>query len=108
MADISRDFGYAPIGSRPPRDSTCSLPTVHARVRYVRRARAERRDVRSLLLVRRKALLRRVVPANSGCVLYAEHVDGAGCALFGLVCEQDLEGIVARWKRGSTSSPRRA
>jgi len=37
-----------------------------------------------------------VIPADAACVLYADHVDGAGRALFALVCERDLEGIVAK------------
>jgi ATP-dependent DNA ligase len=33
-------------------------------------------------------------------VLYAQHCDGHGCALFARVCAEDLEGIVAKAKRG--------
>jgi ATP-dependent DNA ligase len=29
-------------------------------------------------------------------VLYANHIERDGCALFKLACEQDLEGIVAK------------
>jgi ATP-dependent DNA ligase len=29
-------------------------------------------------------------------VLYARHIERDGCALFSLVCDQDLEGIVAK------------
>src|SRR5213593_3039862 len=54
---------------------------------------------------RRKALLRRVVPAASDSVLYAGHVRGAGCELFSLVCPEDLEGILAKWSRGTYSEP---
>jgi len=36
------------------------------------------RDVRALPLVCRKALLRHVIPADEGYVLYADHVDGPG------------------------------
>jgi bifunctional non-homologous end joining protein LigD len=55
-------------------------------------------DVRKLPLVKRKRLLRRIVPKRSSVVLYASHVDGRGCGLFAEVCAQDLEGIVAKRK----------
>lgn len=55
--------------------------------------------------MRRKALLRRVVPAGCDCILYAEHVAGDGSRLFSLVCAEDLEGIVAKWKRGTYAEP---
>src|SRR5262245_11287915 len=35
------------------------------------------RDVRSLPLIHRKALLRRALPVRARCVLYADHVSGA-------------------------------
>lgn len=56
-----------------------------------------RQDVRRWPLVARKRLLRRVVRPDAG-VLYADHVDGQGRALFDVVCRQDLEGIVAKVK----------
>src|SRR4051812_25501173 len=64
-----------------------------------------RRDVRALPLLRRKALLRRVLPPHARCVLYADHVSGAGRELFDAVCARDLEGIVAKWKRGVYAQP---
>ena len=47
-------------------------------------------------LLQRKRLLRRVVPKSSDCVLYADHIVGAGRDRFALVCANDLEGIVAK------------
>src|SRR5690242_3358590 len=49
------------------------------------------RDVRELPLLRRKVLLRRVIPATAGCMLYADHVDGAGWSLFEVIRDHDLE-----------------
>jgi bifunctional non-homologous end joining protein LigD len=53
------------------------------------------RDLRSLALVERKKILRRVVNKHPR-ILYAHHFERNGCDLFRLVCEQDLEGIVAK------------
>jgi bifunctional non-homologous end joining protein LigD len=51
-------------------------------------------------LVDRKVRLRRLIPRESPCVLYLDHVVGRGRELFQLACERDLEGIVGKWKRG--------
>jgi bifunctional non-homologous end joining protein LigD len=56
-------------------------------------------DLRLESLIDRKAGLRRLlaeVPAAP--VLYADHVEGSGIALFEQVCALDLEGIVAKRK----------
>ena len=58
-------------------------------------------DLRSLPLVDRKALLREIVPANSTGLLYVDHIEERGEDLLQLACELDLEGIVAKWKRGA-------
>jgi len=63
------------------------------------------RDLRAVPLLRRKAQLRCVVPPDAACVLYAEHVVGAGCALFATICERDLEGIVAKHGRAPYAEP---
>jgi bifunctional non-homologous end joining protein LigD len=76
----------------------CWFVVTHLCLRGVRFGMA--RDARALPLVRRKTLLRRVVPRDAGCVLYADHVDRAGRALFALVCDCDLQGIAANWKHG--------
>jgi bifunctional non-homologous end joining protein LigD len=51
-----------------------------------------------LPLVERKRQLRSVVPRGGERLLYYDHVDENGEALFRLACEQDLEGIVAKKK----------
>ena len=56
------------------------------------------RDVRNFSLVVRKRILREIVPKESRCVLFPKHVSRRGRELFAAVCEQDLEGIVAKWK----------
>src|SRR5947209_5013627 len=56
------------------------------------------RDLRTKPLIERKRLLRSIVPARS-TVLYSEAVD-AGTDLYRLICERDLEGIVAKRKDG--------
>lgn len=53
-------------------------------------------DVRYLPLTDRKLRLRRVVPNNAERLLFCDHVDQQGEALFKLACERDLEGIVAK------------
>ena len=55
-------------------------------------------DVRSLPLIERKRLLREIVPERSRSILFARHVAQRGRGLFAAACEQDLEGIVAKWK----------
>lgn len=54
------------------------------------------KDLRGLPLIERKRMLRRIVPANSAALLFVDHVEGEGQRLFELVCERDLEGIVAK------------
>jgi ATP-dependent DNA ligase len=49
----------------------------------------------------RKKAPRKIIPARSSRLLYVDHVDGPGEDLFRLVCERDLEGIVAKLKRGA-------
>jgi ATP-dependent DNA ligase len=46
--------------------------------------------------VKRKQGLRRVVPIQPVPLLYADHFDARGVDLFRVVCESDLEGIVAK------------
>jgi len=52
-------------------------------------------DLRSLPLLERKNILRRVVRKHRR-ILYARHFEQNGCDLFRLACDQDLEGIVAK------------
>jgi ATP-dependent DNA ligase len=53
-------------------------------------------DLRGLPLVRRKQILRRVVPMQPAPVLYADYFEARGVDLYRLVCERDLEGVVAK------------
>lgn len=53
-------------------------------------------DLRHRPLIERKKALRRVVPNSSAFLIYVDHVEGQGERLFELVCERDLEGIVAK------------
>src|ERR1051325_10168014 len=59
------------------------------------------RDARALPLLERKRLLRRrIVPPQPSPVLYVDHIAGRGVDLFRAVCEQDVEGIVAKLASG--------
>jgi ATP-dependent DNA ligase len=55
-------------------------------------------DTRYLPLSDRKLRLRTVVPTRGKRLLYCDHIDADGEALFRLACENDLEGIVAKRK----------
>jgi len=54
------------------------------------------RDLRDSPLIERKRHLRHIIPAGCDAVLYVDHIEGEGERLFELVCERDLEGIVAK------------
>jgi ATP-dependent DNA ligase len=58
------------------------------------------KDLRDRPLVERKRRLRAIMPRIESRLVYMDHVVGRGSELFAAVCEQDLEGIVAKWKRG--------
>jgi ATP-dependent DNA ligase len=47
------------------------------------------------VLLERKRLLRKLLPRRSQSVLYVEHVE-SGTDLFRVICERDMEGIVAK------------
>ena len=55
-----------------------------------------REDLRGLPLLARKQQLKRILPLRSAHVLYVDHTIGAGRTLYELVCQLDLEGIVAK------------
>jgi hypothetical protein len=57
------------------------------------------RDLKQLPLLQRKAILERVV-RDGGRLLRAKYVEARGCDLFRLICAEDHEGIVAKWKHG--------
>ena len=55
-------------------------------------------DLRSLPLAERKHRLHGLVPSHGERLLYCDHVEGMGEELFHLVCQRDLEGLVAKRK----------
>ena len=59
------------------------------------------RDLRDLPLIQRKEILRDVVPPAPSRVLYSDHIDEHGLQIFDFACQNDLEGVVAKWKFGS-------
>jgi ATP-dependent DNA ligase len=50
--------------------------------------------------VERKRILRSILPKTPSALLYADHVEERGIDFFRLVCERDLEGIVAKRRVG--------
>jgi bifunctional non-homologous end joining protein LigD len=59
------------------------------------------RDLRARPLLERKRMLRKIVRPP---LLYVDHVAGEGVELFRMVCDRDLEGIVAKLAAGSYDS----
>lgn len=57
-------------------------------------------DLRELPLLSRKERLRSLVPGTSSRLLYVDHIEGQGTALFEKVCALDLEGVIAKRKKG--------
>ena len=53
-------------------------------------------DLRERPLVERKQLLSEVVKAGPGRLLYVDHIEELGEEMFAAICEQDMEGIVAK------------
>jgi bifunctional non-homologous end joining protein LigD len=49
-------------------------------------------------LIDRKAVLRALMPADSGWLHYTDHIESEGVAFFDAVCRHGLEGIVAKQK----------
>jgi bifunctional non-homologous end joining protein LigD len=68
----------------------------------------EGRDVRSLALLARKRLLRSVMPTVESRLRYLDAVKRRGTDLYRVACEHDLEGIVAKWTRGTYQSDNRS
>jgi bifunctional non-homologous end joining protein LigD len=56
------------------------------------------KDLRSLPLIERKAILSKLIPRNNADLLFAQHIEQRGEMFFRAVCEQGLEGIVAKKK----------
>ena len=64
-------------------------------------------DLRSLPLIERKLRLRQLIRASRNrSLLYANHMERHGVRLFQAICQQDCEGIVGKYKRGTyTTAP---
>jgi bifunctional non-homologous end joining protein LigD len=64
-------------------------------------------DLRNLPLVERKLRLRHLIRASRNrSLLYASHMERHGIRLFQAICQQDCEGIVGKYKRGTyTAAP---
>jgi bifunctional non-homologous end joining protein LigD len=59
-------------------------------------------DLRNLPLVERKLRLRQLVrTSRNRSLLYASHMERHGVRLFQAICQQDCEGIVGKYKRGT-------
>jgi bifunctional non-homologous end joining protein LigD len=55
------------------------------------------KDLRPRPLIERKQQLRELVlKANNPALLYADHIDEYGCDFYRMICDKDLEGIVAK------------
>jgi hypothetical protein len=62
------------------------------------------RDLPELPLIERKIRLKSIMGSVDSRLRYVDHIAGSGSEFYRLACEQDLEGIVAKWKRGTYSS----
>jgi bifunctional non-homologous end joining protein LigD len=59
-------------------------------------------DVRKLPLLERKLRLRHLIrTSRNRSLLYASHMERHGIRLFQAICEQDCEGVVGKYKRGT-------
>ena len=58
------------------------------------------RDLWSLPLLERKKALQGIVKDHPR-ILFARHVERNGADLFRMVCDQDLEGVVAKRRNGA-------
>jgi hypothetical protein len=57
-------------------------------------------DLRDQPLAARKRRLRQIMPSVDSRLLYVDHLERRGSALFRAACARDLEGIVAKWRHG--------
>jgi bifunctional non-homologous end joining protein LigD len=60
----------------------------------------EGEDLTGRPLLERKRRLRAIMPRIESRLVYLDHVVGRGTELFAAACARDLEGVVAKWKRG--------
>jgi ATP-dependent DNA ligase len=65
-------------------------------------------DLRGLPLLERRRRLRAITPKVESRVLYLDHVPERGRDLFRVVCDRDLEGIVAKYANGKYQSDGRS
>jgi len=56
------------------------------------------RELRDRPLLERKSRLRKLLPRRPRSVLYVDHV-ASGTNLFQVICDRDMEGVVAKQKR---------
>src|SRR5262249_2103859 len=56
------------------------------------------KDVRTLPLIERKAMLKKLLRRKRSRILYLDHVEGDGRLLFEQIVKLDLEGIVCKRK----------
>jgi bifunctional non-homologous end joining protein LigD len=61
----------------------------------------DREDLRALPLVERKRRLARIMPRIESRLMFLDAIRARGMRLYELACERDLEGIVAKWARGT-------
>jgi ATP-dependent DNA ligase len=63
------------------------------------------RDLRKLSLIRRKDRLKKLVMRSKNpALLFADHVDEYGTDFFRMICERNLEGIVAKHRESQYSA----
>jgi bifunctional non-homologous end joining protein LigD len=60
-----------------------------------------RRDLRMLPLIERKARLKAIMPRVQSRIRYVDHIAGSGSVFYRAVCDHDVEGIVAKWRYGT-------
>ena len=58
-------------------------------------------DLRHLPLLERKRRLARIMPRIESRLMLLKPIPARGKRLYELACERDLEGIVAKWSKGS-------
>jgi ATP-dependent DNA ligase len=68
----------------------------------------EGEDVTVLPLLERKRRLLRIMPTIETRLLYLDHIEHRGRDLFRAACERDLEGVVAKYARGTYRTDGRA
>jgi bifunctional non-homologous end joining protein LigD len=68
----------------------------------------EGKDLTALPLLERKRRLRSVLPKIATRLLYLDHIEARGTDLYSAACARDVEGVVAKWARGSYQTDGRA